>query len=107
MVHGQIYSYRVLAEFGVRSEAAPIFTYNEVQSFPSNNACAELKRDLPIINHVSVRNTDTENGSIFLGWYNPVADDLDTLQNPGPYTYTILRSPGFTVGTPVETVAFF
>jgi gliding motility-associated-like protein len=107
VVHGQIYSYRVLAEFGVRSEAAPIFTYNEVQSFPSNNACAELKRDLPIINHVSVRNTDTENGSIFLGWYNPVADDLDTLQNPGPYTYTILRSPGFTVGTPVETVAFF
>jgi gliding motility-associated-like protein len=107
VVHGQVYSYRVLAYFGERSEAAPIFTYNEVHSFPSNNACAELKRDLPIINHVSVRNTDTENGSIYLQWYNPIAESLDTLQNPGPYEYTIFRNPGFSTDGTEDVVAAF
>lgn len=107
VVHGQEYSYRVLAEFGERSEAAPIFTYNEVQSRPSNNGCAELKRDLPIINHVSVRNTDEIDGSIYLEWYNPLADDLDTLQNPGPYSYTVKRSSGFTVGGDADIIQIF
>ena len=107
VVHGQVYSYRVTAYFGERSEAAPIFTYNEVHGYPSNNGCAELKRDLPIINHVSIRNTDTENGSLLLQWYNPTAEALDTIQNPAPYEYVIKRSAGFTVGGSSEIVQAF
>lgn len=71
VVHGQIYSYRILAEFAENSDIVPTFYYNRVSSNPSNGACAELKRDLPIINHVSVNTTDVENGSMYLQWYNP------------------------------------
>lgn len=103
VVHGQVYTYRVLAEFAERSEIVPTFYYNRVSSNPSNPACAELKRDLPIINHASVNTTDIENGSIYVGWYNPTAADLDTVQNPGPYQYIINRYTGFeATGTPVE-----
>ncbi|MFN3940649.1 MAG: hypothetical protein ACK4IY_08665, partial [Chitinophagales bacterium] len=68
VVHGQVYSYRVLAEFAENSDIVPTFYYNRVASHPSNPACAELKRDLPIINHVSVNTTDTETGSIYIQW---------------------------------------
>lgn len=107
VVHGQVYSYRVLAEFAEHSEIVPTFYYNRVSSNPSNGACAELKRDLPIINHVSVNTTDATNGAVYLQWYNPDADELDTLQNPGPYQYVIKRYDGFEVGEGETEIAVF
>jgi len=94
--YGQEYAYRVVAEFGERSEIAPTFIYNRVQGAPSDVVCAELKRDLPIINHASVRTTSTTNGSVYVGWYNPLAEVIDTTLFTPPYKYEIVRNEGFT-----------
>lgn len=105
--YGQEYAYRVLAEFGERSELAPDFIYNEVSSAPSDAVCAELKRDLPIINHASVRTTSTTNGSVYVGWYPPLGTDLDTTIFLPPYKYEVERYDGFTpAGTPTLIATF-
>jgi len=103
IVYGQEYSYRILAEFGERSDIVPDFIYNRVASAPSNNVCAELKRDLPIINHASVRTTSTTNGSVYVGWYEPLGTDLDTTIFFPPYKYEVVRYAGFTA-TGTETL---
>ena len=59
-------------------------------SYASEEFCAELNRDLPIITNVSVRNTDETNGSVYVAWSKPT--ELDTVQIPGPYEYSVLRS---------------
>jgi len=94
--YGHEYAYRIVAEFGERSDIAPDFVYNQVPGAPSAPVCAELKRDIPIINHASVRHTSTTNGSIYVGWYNPLAEDLDTLIFTPPYRYELVRYEGFT-----------
>lgn len=94
--YGQQYAYRVVAEFGERSDIAPDFVYNQVPGAPSDAVCAELKRDIPIINHASVRTTSTTNGSIYVGWYNPLGTDLDTTIFTPPYRYELVRYEGFT-----------
>lgn len=105
--HGQVYSYRVLAEFGERSDIAEDFVYNRTKSYPSNNSCAELKRDVPIINHVSVLTTDLTAGTMYLQWYPPLADEVDTIQNPGPYSYILKRFEGKdATGTSTEIASF-
>ena len=103
IVYGQEYSYRILAEFGERSDIVPDFIYNRVASAPSDNVCAELKRDLPIINHASVRTTSTTNGSVYVGWYKPLGTDLDTAIFTPPYKYEVVRYEGFTA-TGTETL---
>jgi len=65
------------------------------ESYASEEACATLKKDLPIITNVSVNNTNTQNGSIYIAWSMPT--ELDTIQIPGPYEYRLYRkdnSPG-------------
>ena len=106
VVIGQQYSYRVLAQFAESAPDPSPFTYNHVYSSPSNEACAELKRDIPVISNVSVRHTDVSDGSIFVAWYPPVAEDLDTVGNPPPYKYEVFRetgSSGAGSGTPIAT----
>lgn len=73
------------------------YCYMVVACFPdgalgyaSEEFCAELNRDLPIITNVSVRNTDISLGSMYVAWSKPT--ELDTIQIPGPYEYRILRS---------------
>jgi gliding motility-associated-like protein len=95
VIYGQSYSYRILAEFGQHSELAPDFVYNQVSSAPSDNACAELKRDLPIINHVSVLTTSSTNGTMYVEWYKPLDTDLDTTIFLPPYKYEVVRYTGF------------
>jgi len=65
-----------------------------VEGYASNEACAELKKDVPVLTHASVRVTSASNGSMYIDWSKPVAKDLDTNQNPGPYMYKLYRSPG-------------
>ncbi len=92
---GQIYCYRILAHFGDRTSFGII--YNEVESLPSEEACAELARNLPLIVNVDVNSTSTTAGEIFVRWVNPLpgSQHLDTLLFPGPYEYRLFRGEGF------------
>lgn len=103
---GRLYCYRILAEFAKRTDAG--LFYNKVESLPSNESCAELKIDLPVIKNVDVTQTGTANGSIFVAWYRPVTspDHLDTTQFTGPYEYRLYRSPGFDFSIPVQIASF-
>ena len=89
---GVNYCYRVHAYFrdGAKSYASP-------------EACNALKRDVPVIEHVDVVSTGT-NDTIGISWYNPIADasNFDTLQYPGPYALKIYRSQGHSLGAPAH-----
>ncbi|HNQ13602.1 MAG TPA: gliding motility-associated C-terminal domain-containing protein [Bacteroidia bacterium] len=78
---GVQYCYMVIAYFADGSE-----------SYASVEFCAELKRDLPVITNVSVNQTHTSNGSVYVAWSWP--KELDSVQVPGPYMYRIHRSTG-------------
>ncbi len=91
---GRTYCYRILAEFAQTSAGSN--PYNFVESLPSNEACLQLGKDVPIITNVSVLNTDFGNGNIEVRWSKPNARDLDTLLNPGPYRYEVWRAEGIT-----------
>lgn len=97
---GKEYCYRVLAEFADKALSQNIFIYyNNVYSLPSNEACAQLAKVIPVITNVSVVSTSSSSGQMFVGWSKPAAADLDTVQRPGPYKYVIWRSQGFPGGT--------
>ncbi len=93
---GRTYCYRVLAEFAKRTPPPSNIPYNKVESLASNEFCVQLNRDIPLITNVDVLSTDQNNGSIEVRWAKPVATDLDTLLNPGPYTYELYRATGMT-----------
>ncbi|GIV34330.1 MAG: hypothetical protein KatS3mg031_1865 [Chitinophagales bacterium] len=97
---GNIYCYRVLAEFAKRTESG--LFYNKVESLPSNEACAELSRNVPIIHEVNVLVTDVNNGAIEVSWYRPVADSALT----PPYRFDVYRSDGFLSNNPVLVRSF-
>jgi gliding motility-associated-like protein len=86
---GRTYCYRVLAKFALTSQTGNPF--NEVESLPSNEVCVQLSRDVPLLINVSVDETETANGEMFVRWTKPLAEDLDTLLNPGPYVYELIR----------------
>lgn len=60
------------------------------QSYASNEACAQLKKGVPVITNVSIQKTDATNGEVYLAWSKP--SELDSTQVPGPYKYLIYRS---------------
>lgn len=88
---GKIYCYRILGEFARQSQFG--FSFNKVPSLPSEENCAQISRDVPLITKVSVSETDENTGIIHLRWTKPLADDLDTILHTGPYTYEIWRAP--------------
>lgn len=90
---GRTYCYRILGEFAFSTPTGNV-TYNSVQSLASEAACVQLSRDIPLVTNVSVLSTDAAIGQMEVCWSKPLAEDLDTLQNPGPYTYEVLRAPG-------------
>lgn len=105
VLKGQLYCYRVLAEF---AEQTPYgLYYNRVPSLASNEACSELKRDVPLLTNVSVEVTDANMGEMFVAWVKPVPDgiNLDTVQFPGPYAFKLLRADGFNAPS-LEIAAF-
>ena len=85
----KFHCYRVVAEFGLLSSNGNPF--NRVQSLPSLEACIHALRDFPVLLNVSVEETDQGNGEVFVRWARPIAEDLDTLANPGPYIYQLLK----------------
>ncbi|MBK9732336.1 MAG: gliding motility-associated C-terminal domain-containing protein [Chitinophagaceae bacterium] len=95
---GKLYCYRILAEFADKTPEPAGFYYNNVESLPSPEACAQLLKEVPVITNVSVTTTSTNNGTMYIAWSKPSPLDLDTLQNPGPYKYVIWRSVGMPGG---------
>jgi gliding motility-associated-like protein len=89
---GRTYCYRILANFAQTTTSG--FFYNRVVSLPSKEACVQLGRDVPLLTKVDVLTTDFTDGQIDVCWSKPDPEDLDTLQNPGPYTYELLRAEG-------------
>ena len=87
---GQIYCYRIIAEFAKISASGNPF--NIVESIRSDEVCVEFLQDRPLITKVSVLSTDQNSGSIEIYWVPPVAADLDTVANPGPYRHSLTRS---------------
>ncbi len=87
--HGIRYCYRVTATF-----------HDGAESLASNEACTFLKRDVPIITHVSNDSTDINAGRVVIIWAKPT--ELDTLQYPGPYQYTLFRNNGISWNNPVQ-----
>ncbi|NQY68062.1 MAG: hypothetical protein HRT72_10135, partial [Flavobacteriales bacterium] len=79
VLHGPHYCYVVTAVFADGAE-----------SFVSNESCTELKRDVPIITHVSVEITHETLGEIDVIWSMPIKLD----QFDGPFEYRIYRSSG-------------
>jgi gliding motility-associated-like protein len=68
-----------------------VATYPDgAESYASNEACAKLKKGVPVITNVSIQKTGTIDGQIYLAWSKP--SELDPVQAPGPYKYLIYRS---------------
>ena len=82
---GNTYCYRLVATFP---------TPRLGESIVSKEICITIDVDVPILTHVSITATDEKDGEIFVKWTPPY--DLDKVQFPGPYSYELLRSEGFT-----------
>lgn len=82
---GYDYSYLIVARFADGSE-----------SMASTQVCSRLKSDVPIILNVSVDTTDASVGKMFVRWSKPLIgpSNLDTVANPGPYTFNVSRRTG-------------
>ncbi len=85
LVNGVDYSYIVVAYYSDGS-----------QSYASTHICAQLVRDVPIITNVSVISTGISD-SIYVRWVKPLATgiNLDTVANPPPYEYRLMKAQGF------------
>jgi gliding motility-associated-like protein len=92
---GRTYCYRILAQFALTTPDG-LNTYNKVESLPSAEVCVQIGRDVPLITNVDIITTDFANGEINVCWSKPKIPDLDTLENPGPYVYEVLRAVGQT-----------
>ncbi len=89
---GQIYCYRIIAEFAKLSASGNPF--NLVESIRSEEACVEFLQDRPLLTKASVVKTDQSTGSIEINWVPPVSEDLDIVANPSPYRYSLLHRDG-------------
>lgn len=82
---GNTYCYRLVAAF-----PQPRLGLSVV----SQEICITIDVDVPLITNVSIEETDTQNGEIFIRWTPPY--DIDREQFPGPFSYELIRSTGFT-----------
>ncbi len=82
LIIGNQYCYMVIAVFADGAE-----------SLASEEFCALLDRQVPVLTHVSVGVTDVNAGVDTVRWSN--AFDLDTVQRPGPYRFRLYRGTGF------------
>ena len=74
------------------------------ESIASEEFCASLKKDLPVITNVSINTTSADNGSIYIAWSKPT--ELDYTQTPGPFIYRLFRSEGFTTSVKEQIAEF-
>ena len=76
--HGQKYCFMVYATFEDGSE-----------SYATYEFCSELNRDVPVITHVSINETDQSSGSDTIRWAKPT--ELDLSIYTGPYQYVVYK----------------
>ena len=88
--NGITYCYRLQAEFAQISATG--IPYNRIAGIHSKEVCQQLRRDRPLITKNSVVSTSEDLGSILINWIKPLAEDLDTLENGGPYKYELYHS---------------
>ena len=88
---GRTYCYRIVGNFA-KTTPGGLYTFNPVVSLPSLDVCIQLKQDVPLIIKADVLATSTTTGSVEVCWAKPLPEDLDTLANPGPYTYELLNN---------------
>jgi gliding motility-associated-like protein len=63
-------------------------------SYASEEFCAEIIKDVPVMTNVSILNTSSSDGNIYVAWSPP--NELDTLEAfPGPYYYRVLYGEGY------------
>jgi gliding motility-associated-like protein len=94
LVNGINYCYRIISVF-----------FDQAESYASNEACAYLKRDVPIITHVSNDSLDLNSGKPTIVWSKPI--ELDTIQYPGPYKYLLFRNNGIIWTNPELVTEFY
>ena len=82
LIFGNEYCYMIVACFP-----------DGAQSYASEEFCAALLREFPLITNVSVGFTDPGSGIDTIRWVN--ATELDTTQFPGPYFFELYRSVGY------------
>lgn len=92
---GKTYCYRILARFAQLTPGG-LYSFNPVESLPSAEVCVQSEQDVPLITKVDVLSTSNTVGNIEVCWAKPQIDDLDTISNPGPYVYEVLRATGQT-----------
>jgi gliding motility-associated-like protein len=85
LAHGISYSYLVVAVYADGS-----------LSYASNQVCAQLKRDVPILTNVDVMLTNSSTGQVFVRWTKPIVglNNLDTTILPGPYEFRLSAKQG-------------
>lgn len=93
LIPGNDYCYMVIAYFDDGAE-----------SYASNETCAILIQNLPVMTNVSVVTTNQSAGSIYLAWSKPKT--IDSTQTPGPFEYRLLRAQDLT-GTTFTQIATF
>ncbi len=103
---GVVYCYRVLANFSLKTTAATPQFFNFSRSLTSEEICATANRNVPLLTAADVRATDTSNGEIFVSWLKPIPEQLDTIENPGPYRYQLERSQDNSIYTPIPAANF-
>jgi len=87
LIHGVNYCYMICAYFSDGAE-----------SYASNEDCTTLKKDVPIITHVTV-DTTAVLGKNTIIWSPARRSEIDTITFPGPYKYIIYRSSGSNCNT--------
>ncbi len=96
LVPGVDYCYRVTALYIGYGQ------YEVAEGLASNEICQELIKDIPVITHADIEETDTE-GRIYIEWSKPT--DLDTTQHPGPYRYEVLHTTGNQITEDMNVIA--
>lgn len=86
---GHHYCYLVTTFFGDGAEG-----------YASEEICASLVRGIPTITNVSVLETSTTQGKIYVAWAKPT--EIETGIAPGPYQYVVFRSEGYFGENPIE-----
>ena len=71
------YCYRVTA----------FYNFGQVESCASDTSCASLKKEVPLITHVTIDETSPTTGVDSVMWSK--ATELDTAVYPGPYHYKV------------------
>ncbi len=81
---GAKYCYRLVAIFPLPAGG---------QSVVSEEICALLEADAPVITNVTIEKTGETDGEILVKWTPPF--EIDQINFPPPYKYTIARAEGF------------